>query len=591
MHWYLTPSGSFTNVVNNGSPKTLYVSITNSGSNNLSTLSFSNINLQVATMASSASGTSCLLGQSLAIGSSCIVALSFSPTAVISGSINFIANSNYFNQAGIIQSYANSTLALSYSSVAGAVFRAVGDFGMVITSPAGGTGTWTANIDSPFTTTGQSVTGMTKNGSTYVIARSDGAVKYSTVNGLIWQSATTTNMSTNNTCGITSDGTSYYTCGSVNVAYGTVCTTTGRYCIIKSSNLAGAWTPLFQPANAQAMNGIYYNTNGAQNAYVVTNSNNALNTGLITSSNGITFALTSGGQTGANSNFGSLAYNSVSGTLVAWDSTGFSSAPLLSAVGTAWTPSTARPANAAVTGATYANATYVVISSSGAANGLIYTTTNPATGGTYTNVQANVGVSLNDIVSNTAGPNYFLAVGNTGKTVYSTSTTGASGSWTQATVTVGQATNPNLLRAFVESATSIWSMGVNAIIKTSNAAVNWFTPGIVSITKNGSTYLAIDNQGFIYSSTNLTTWVQQTNPTTNVLNTIYCAATNLCFAVGDNGTILKTVNGTTWSQLSSGTTVNLESIICNGTSTTCVVVGGAGTASSGIILTSSNYTT
>ncbi|MCE3269520.1 MAG: hypothetical protein K0R49_1774, partial [Burkholderiales bacterium] len=113
---------------------------------------------------------------------------------------------------------------------------------------------------------------------------------------------------------------------------------------------------------------------------------------------------------------------------------------------------------------------------------------------------------------------------------------------------------------------------------------------LLSITKNGSQYLAIDRNGNIYSSPNLTAWTQQTNPSGKKLSSIYCVSTDLCLAVGESGTILKKLNGSTWQTLASGATTNttLKAIACQ--AGLCVAVGGTGAANSGTVLTSTDYT-
>jgi hypothetical protein len=54
------------------------------------------------------------------------------------------------------------------------------------------------------------------------------------------------------------------------------------------------------------------------------------------------------------------------------------------------------------------------------------------------------------------------------------------------------------------------------VLRTSTTAPptggTWNSPALLSITKNGNNYLAIDRYGFIYNSANLTTWVQESNP-------------------------------------------------------------------------------
>jgi hypothetical protein len=107
---------------------------------------------------------------------------------------------------------------------------------------------------------------------------------------------------------------------------------------------------------------------------------------LVTSSDGISFALTSSSQSPGNRNsFSSLTYNPVTGYIWAWNTKGYGSTSLLSAVTSTWTRSTLRVANTAVTGSALGASTYVITLS----DKTIYTTTDPSSSGSYTNVVAN----------------------------------------------------------------------------------------------------------------------------------------------------------------------------------------------------------
>ena len=582
----LTPNGSFTNVAINQGNVYLTVNVQNTGNATLQNLQFNNINAANSAMSSFVNGSTCSNGQSIASGSSCNMVLSYNPTSAQSGTVTFIVTGNYYNQVGQLQTYSNSSLILSYSAVSGAIFKAVGDFGMVITSPAGTAGTWTANIDSPFATTAISGNSLLVNNGTYVMSMSNGSIKYSTLNGLFWQTSTLGGTAALNasSCSIAYDGIYYYTCGTVSTAFASTCTTTGRGCVIRTNNLNSSWTALFTPAQAVAVNDLFYFNNGTNSAYVAAIANATASTGLATSTNGSTWAATSSGQTtAANNNFTPVVLNTTTNSLTAWDSVGWSSTEPISTVTTAWTANTTnrpanRPANRKVTSALFQGSAYVLT----LANGNIYTATSPT--GTYTQRSTNA-TQLNRIIfADNIGGGTYLSVGNSGVNLTTTTPTGT---WTAQTVlTTGQATVPNLTGAYYDGS-NIWVTGVSTILKSNNAT-SWTTPGLQSITKNGSTYLAVDNQGNIYSSSNGTSWIQQTNPTSNILNHIYCAAQNLCFAVGNSGTILKSTDGTNWSQLSSGTSNNLQEITCN--NETCIIVGGNGAANSGTILSSNDYT-
>jgi hypothetical protein len=585
----LTPAGSFNNVTVNKGSVFLTVNVQNIGNTDFTNLQFNDLNAANPAIGSFVSGSTCSNGQSLAVNSSCNMVLSYNPTSVGSGTATFIVSAGYSNQNNQTQTYSNSSLILTYSSVSGAIFKAIGDFGMVITSPAGAAGTWSANVDSPFATTTIGANSMLINNGTYVMSLSTGAIKYSSLNGLFWQTSPMGTGALNaSTCSVIFDGTYYYTCGTVSTAFGTICTTTGRGCVIRSNNLAGSWSPLFTPAAAVAINNVYYFNNGTP-GYVATIANATANTGLATSTTGAaTWLATSSGQaTAGNNSFTPVVLNDT-GTLTTWNSNGgYSSSVPITSIGTAWSPNASqRPgANSVIaTDALYRNSVYTVALS----DGDIYTTANPqqTSSNPYTR-RFDGTVRLNKMVyASGIGSGTYFAVGNTGVNVSATTPTGT---WTSQTPLVsGQSTNPNLTGAFSDGA-NIWVTGVSTILKSANVT-SWITPGLQSITKNGSAYLAVDNQGNIYSSADSVSWVQQTNPTSNVLNAIYCAGQNLCFAVGNNATILKSVDGLTWTQLPvSGTTNNLQEITCyNGQ---CIVVGGGGISGSGTVLLSNDNST
>src|SRR6185437_13350518 len=286
----LTQSGNFNNIAVNTGPIYLSINVSNTGSSNLTNLLFSNLNLQKSNMSSFAADSTCSNGQSLAIGQSCTMVLSYSPTAVETGTINFIPTATYTDPSGLNSlTYTNSQPNIAYSSIASASFIAVGDYGTVISSTNSPPTTWTANIDSPFPSGGAIANGITINNGKYVVMLSTGVVKSSSQNGLFWTTAGATNYSAS-TCGVVYDTTTstYYTCGTSNAA-SAPCSNTGRGCIQSSTTLSGTWARLFQPSQAAAYNNIYFFNNGTTRTCIATFAGALANAGISASLNGAAF--------------------------------------------------------------------------------------------------------------------------------------------------------------------------------------------------------------------------------------------------------------------------------------------------------------
>lgn len=585
----LTPSGngSFTNTGINQGYTYMTVNVKNTGTITLQNLAFNNLNIANPAMNSYVNGSTCVNGGSLSVNSSCNMIISYNPTSISSGSVYFIATGTYSGQDGNTLTYSNSSLTIPYSSVSTAIFKAVGDFGMVISSPAGGaSGTWTANVDNPYPTTSSRGYSMLLNNGTYVMSIGTGSIKYSNLNGLFWQNSpidSTATLSAIN-CGIAYDGTYYYSCGTLGTPFNSTCTIGGRACIIRTNNLNSSWTPLFMTTESVVMNNIYYFSGGGNSAYVASIASTVSNAGLATSTNGSSWVSTSSGQaTAANNNFNPVAFNTTSNLLIAWDSAGWSSGSSISAASSTWAANTTiRPGSVftTVNDAIYQNGLYTLVAS----NGNIYTTANPTVSYTQSQNPDNESRLTKVIYASGINSGTYFAVGNSGLNLTATNPAGV---WTAQTQLSLSPTSLLNLTGLYYDGTAVWITGVSAMFKSTNGST-WITPGLQSIAKNGSTYLAVDNMGNIYSSANASTWTQQVNPTQNILNYIYCASQNLCFAVGNSGTILKTTNGTTWSQLTSNTNNNLNGMVCqNGT---CIVVGGSGNSNSGTVLSSSDYT-
>lgn len=594
----LIGSGVFTNKLINTSPAYYIIMLLNSGTTALTNLQMSNI--FPASIYSGAGGTTCVSGQNLGIGASCIVVLSYSPSVVdVGGSFNFIPKFSYTSLSGSTLSYANSNLAIPYSAIAIAVgpnFVTAGDFGMLLKNY--GSNAWTTMVDSPFKTTTTNSLGIVRNGADYAMSMSDGTVMYSNNNGLFWKSANATNLLSNAKCHIRFDGNYYYTCGIQTTTGSGVCNQNNTGCVVKSSssNLSTAtWSGVYEPTQNIAVNDFYYFNNAAYTAYVASLANTTANSGLATSSDGTSFTPRSSAfTTAAYNNIDAVVLNTSNNNLTAYSyAAGYSTSTSMTNLAT-WTPtvspSSARPVNSNsnnfISSTIWNNGVYVLTSAYTAAGGKIFTS--PSATGSYTSIYSD----SNPINEASYGNGVYLAVGNTGK--IRTSINSSASSWTlQSNFIVGQATTPNLMSASYESINGdFWITGVSALAKSSNpstpSTTPWVTPAIVSLAKTGSLYLAVDNQGLIYSSSDLINWTTQVNPSGQILNKIYCSG-SLCYAVGNNGTLMKSGDGLNWSVLTSNTSANLYSITCQSQNTGCVAVGGYGSASSGTVIYSNNY--
>jgi hypothetical protein len=573
----LTQSGNFNNIVESTGPIFVSVNVKNSGNTDFTNLQFNNLNLQNSSMSSFTAGSSCTNGQSLGVGQSCVMVLSYSPLEAQSGTVNFIPTATYLGPGGQTLTYTNSILNLAYSSITSASFVAVGDYGTTLSSTAATTPTWSANIDSPFATNSIIANGIVFTGSTAAVMLSTGVVKSGTRNGLFWTTAGTTNFSAS-LCGIVYDGENYYTCGTSSLTAGQC--VSGRGCIERNSSLTGTWTTLANPGSAILTNNIYYFTNGTNKAYFAAIASTTSNGGILASTTGDagSFIIPNTGLLGVNSNVTSAVYNTNIGNVTAFTSTGVQTSVPLNSPGItgSWTSSTNAPQSSRIKAAIYNSGKYTVGNNAG----------NIFTGVWFGGdvrlfAQDYTGTSL--INGITFGNNTYLAASAGGPIVMI-----SGGAWA-----IDASSTSNYNSANFDGS-SFWLTGTNAIytspVAPASASNPWRAPALLSITKNGSQYLAIDRNGNIYSSPNLTAWTQQTNPSGKKLSSIYCVSTDLCLAVGESGTILKKLNGSTWQTLASGATTNttLKAIACQ--AGLCVAVGGTGAANSGTVLTSTDYT-
>jgi hypothetical protein len=499
--------------------------------------------------------------------------LSYSPLAAQSGTVNFIPTATYLGPGGQTLTYTNSILNLAYSSIVSTSFVAVGDYGTTISSTNSPPTTWSANINSPFATSSIIANGIVINGNTYAIILSNGVVESSTQNGLFWTISGTTNLNAS-TCNIVFDGTNYYTCGTSNLTAGNC--VSGRGCIERNATLSGIWTTLAAPSTAIATNNFYYFTNGITKAYIAVIASTTAGGGILSSFSGGpgTFALANSAALAANSNMTSaVAWD---GAVTVFSSTGTQTTSEIGYVQSNWVSSTAAPQASPIKAVIYNNGWFTISNSAGRMfsanwNGSAISNFRQVYAGTN---QINSLVYINSI---------FLAATSSGAIEKLSVET----SWTiDPTLTTG-----NYNAAYFESSTGFWLTGTNSILNSPTlspaAGATWRTPALIGIAKYGNTYLAIDNSGFIYSSSNLASWTQQTNPSGKKLSAITCPTTNLCLAVGESGTIIK-YNGTSWAQLSSGVTTNtyLRGITCQPYPGICLAVGGTGAASSGTVLLS-----
>ncbi|MFN8769925.1 MAG: hypothetical protein ACK5WP_03555 [Neisseriaceae bacterium] len=572
----LTSSGDFNNSVINQNT-TMYVNVTNNGNADLSNLRFSDISRANPALSSFARGSSCSNGMSLSVGQNCLMVLSYSPSATQNGKVSFSVAGNYTNSGGAKLTYSNASLDIPYSANSGSIFTAVGDLGVVINSPAGGGGTWSAKINSPFPNISVSGNKIYINNESYVLPMSNGKVMYSGLNGLFWKDSGSTNLSSSR-CSVIYDGNNYYTCGTNSLASG-ACPNIGFGCVIRSNNLTGNWAALYQTQRAVTINDIAYFNSGGNAAYIALVADTAGNGGLATSTNGYQWQNARSGQGGGDTNFDAVAFNPGSNIITAWNSLGYNSSVNITTSLFQWTANTSRsPANRVVTSAIYQGNNYIL----SLANGNIYTATN-VTGSESYNLVSDNKIQLNSLAyASMINSGTFMAVGNNGVNL-STKNPNVFGAWNiNPALVVGQNITPNLLGLYYDG-NHLWATGTNAILKTKDG-VNWATPTLKSIANSAMGYLAVDNQGNIYSSTDLTNWVKRLNPTSKVLNSVSCLSNNLCFAVGDLGTILKTTDGITWSQIISNTSNSLNSINCN--YGICIIGGSNGNANSGTILIS-----
>ncbi len=116
------------------------------------------------------------------------------------------------------------------------------------------------------------------------------------------------------------------------------------------------------------------------------------------------------------------------------------------------------------------------------------------------------------------------------------------------------------------------SDGVSWTRANGNTALN--AANLLGLTFAQNTYLAVGDNGRIFTSTNATDWTSQTSGTTNALQSVAAGSAGFV-AVGLSGTVVSSADGTTWATRTSRTTTTLNCAAYGGGR--YVVVGNSGT--------------
>lgn len=116
------------------------------------------------------------------------------------------------------------------------------------------------------------------------------------------------------------------------------------------------------------------------------------------------------------------------------------------------------------------------------------------------------------------------------------------------------------------------SDGVSWTRANGNTALN--ATNLLGLTYAQNTYLAVGDNGRIFTSANATDWTSQTSGTTNALQSVAAGPAGFV-AVGLNGTVVSSADGTTWATSTSRTTTTLNCAAYG--AGRYVVVGNTGT--------------
>jgi hypothetical protein len=192
----------------------------------------------------------------------------------------------------------------------------------------------------------------------------------------------------------------------------------------------------------------------------------------------------------------------------------------------------------------------------------------------------------------------FVAVGPNG--AIASSTDGVT--FTARSAPAGFTSDLNAVASFTQSINvptnpglKILAVGAGCATLVSTDGETWTTgfafdptlPTLRGIAINGSTFIAVGDNGMIRTSTDGITWDTHASPTAANLQGIGCNG-NMCLAVGDNGALLRTLdNGQTWTIQPINGLPQLKRVVYGnfnnnlGTTTTAlntwVIVGDAGT--------------
>jgi len=230
----------------------------------------------------------------------------------------------------------------------------------------------------------------------------------------------------------------------------------------------------------------------------------------------------------------------------------------------------------------YANSTFVV----GSDNGPVKVSTNNGINWTEP-----INVPANQMFGVAYGNSTFVGVGLAG----SLRTSADNGvTWTVQPYGAGYLNGVSTSAPYFNGLTSntdnstFVAVGNNGIIFTSSDRTTWTrqtsgtSENLSGIAYGNGTFVSVGGNGTIRTSTDSVAWITGTSGTSTTLNGITYANSKFV-AVGNTGTILTSADGSTWNVQTSGSTVNLYSVTYgNGK---YVAVGGN---SAGTILTSTD---
>lgn len=179
-------------------------------------------------------------------------------------------------------------------------------------------------------------------------------------------------------------------------------------------------------------------------------------------------------------------------------------------------------------------------------------------------------LTVNDFLSIAFGNNTYVTVGDAATVFagpYSYTSTGGVTAWTQVTsLPVTVSTN---LRSVIHDGSSFVALGDDgSVIKSSNSTT-WEaataiapTSALNALAYNAATYVAVGDDGLIYTNTSsgiTEAWIAQTSGTANNLYGV-SFVNDRFIAVGALGTLLTSIDGITWTTQSSNTNSTLRQV-------------------------------